>query len=181
VISKYIITSAQKRRTRRSSQSPKRPALAELIVMLRELRINRRVRVFLSLLIVVFLCGPVGASAADDNVSNKPGASIVSKNMAHMNANSSIRDVVNHPSFKGFGQFILPLDRGTYDGNMQLNRVGSLLPYHSQIEPEAVVKTVNYMIDQVADGKTIFYTFYTESVGNSPHTPVTNSPMPAVV
>jgi len=117
---------------------------------------------FLSLLIVVFLCQPLGASAADDHVSDKPGALIVSKNKGHMNTNSSVRDVVNHPSFKGFGQFILPLDNRAYDGNMRLSRVGSLLPYHSRVEPEAVVDTINYMIDQVAEGKIIFYDFYTE-------------------
>jgi len=131
-------------------------------VMPRELRMNRRIRVFLSLLILVFLCQPLGVSAADDHVSNKPGAFIVSKNKGHMNTNSSIRDVVSHPSFKGFGQFILPLDNRAYDGNMQLSRVGSLLPYHSQVEPEAVVDTINYMIDQVAEGKIIFNDFYTE-------------------
>jgi acetyl esterase/lipase len=117
---------------------------------------------FLSLLIVVFLCQPLGASAADDHVSDKPGALIVSKNKGYMNTNSSVRDVVNHPSFKGFGQFILPLDNRAYDGNMRLSRVGSLLPYHSRVEPEAVVDTINYIIDQVAEGKIIFYDFYTE-------------------
>ena len=117
---------------------------------------------FLLLLILVFLCQPLEASAADDHVSNKPGASIVSKNNGHMNTNSSIRDVVNHPYFKGFGQFILPLDNRAYDGNMQLSRVGSLLPYHSYVKPEAVVDTINYMLDQVAEGKINFYSFYTE-------------------
>jgi hypothetical protein len=127
-----------------------------------ELSINRGVRVFLPLLIVVFTCGSAGASAADDHVSNKPQAAIVFKDKAHMNANSSILDVVNHPYFKGFGQFILPLDNRSYDGNMQLRRVGSLLPYHSYVEPEAVVDTINSMIDQVADGMIIFCSFYNE-------------------
>ena len=131
-------------------------------VMHMELRLNLKGCVILTQLIVVFLCGYVGVSAAVDPVSNKPGGSIVYKNKAHMNANSSIRDVVNHPAFKGFGQFILPLDNRAYDGNMQLNRVGSLLPYHSYVEPAAVVETINYMIDQVAEEKTIFYNFYTE-------------------
>jgi hypothetical protein len=111
---------------------------------------------------VVFLCQPLRASSADDHVSDKPQAFIVSKIKGHMNTNSSIMDVVNHPSFKGFGQFILPLDNRAYDGNMQLSRVGSLLPYHSYVEPEAVVETINYMIDQMAEGKIIFYSFYTE-------------------
>ncbi len=140
----------------------RRPPPGELHVMPKELRMNQRIHVFLLLLILVFLCQPLGASPADDHVSNRPGAFIASKNKGYMNTNSSIRDVMNHPSFKGFGQFILPLDNRAYDGNMQLSRVGSLLPYHSQIEPEAVVDTINYMIDQVAEGKIIFNDFYTE-------------------
>jgi acetyl esterase/lipase len=131
-------------------------------VMSKELRIIRRNRVFLSLLIVVFFCQPLGASAAYDLVSNRPGAFIVSKNKGHMNTNSPIRDIVNHPSFEGFGKFILPLDNRAYDENMHLRRVGSLLPYHSHVEPEAVVDTINYIIDQVAQRKIIFYNFYTE-------------------
>ncbi len=155
--------------------------------------------------IVVFLCRPFRASAADDHVLRKPedvvpwlyrdfglhtmmeepywknasliqqpkralflsltevnSAFILSQYKGHMNTNSTIRDVVNHPSFKGFGRFILPLDRGTYDENMQLSRVGSLLPYHSHIEPAAVVNTINYMIDQLAEGKILFHNFYTD-------------------
>lgn len=133
-----------------------------IILMPKELRLNRQIRVFLSLLILAFFCQPLGASPADDHVSDKPGALIVSKNKGYMNTNSSIQDVMNHPSFKGFGQFILPLDNRAYDGNMRLSRVGSLFPYHSQIEPEAVVDTINYMIDQVAEEKIIFNDFYTE-------------------
>jgi acetyl esterase/lipase len=134
----------------------------KLRVMSMELRLNRLIRVSLPVLVVVFLCQPLRASSADDHVSDKPEAFIVSKIKGHMNTNSSIMDVVNHPSFKGFGQFILPLDNRAYDGNMQLSRVGSLLPYHSYVEPEAVVDTINYMIDQMAEGKIIFYSFYTE-------------------
>jgi acetyl esterase/lipase len=89
-------------------------------------------------------------------------ALILSKNRGHMNTSNSISDVVNHPSFKGFGQFILPLDNVAYDGNMQLSRVASLLPYHSQVKPETVMNTINYMMDQVSEGKLRFYNFYTE-------------------
>lgn len=64
---------------------------------------------------------------------------------------------MNHPSFKGFGQFILPLDNRAYDGNMPLGRVGTLLPYHSGVEPDAAVDTINNdMVDRVAEGKMIF-------------------------
>jgi acetyl esterase/lipase len=123
---------------------------------------NATVNVF----IMAILLTMVACKSADGEIASTPSSqnfdTVKSEYYGHLKTSNSIRDVVNHPSFKGFGQFILPLDRGTYDGNMQLSRVGSLLPYHSQIEPEAVVKTINYMIDQVADGKTIFYNFYTQ-------------------
>ena len=135
-----------------------------------QLKITKQVNLIkitaISLLIMVIVLNIAYSKMADAKTVNMESAKdpnkTASKYKGHLKTSSSIRDVVNHPSFKGFGQFILPLDRGTYDGNMQLNRVGSLLPYHSQVEPEAVVKTINYMIDQIADGKTIFYTFYTE-------------------
>lgn len=79
----------------------------------------------------------------------------------HVKINNTISDIVKHPTFEGFGQFILPLDRGYYDENMQLNRVDSLLPYHNNVDPVAVVDTINYMIDKVHDGDKIFYPFYT--------------------
>lgn len=69
---------------------------------------------------------------------------------------------MNHPSFKGFGQFVLPLDRGAYDENMRLSRMAYLLPYHSHVDAEAVVNTINYLIDKVAEGRTIFSNFYSE-------------------
>lgn len=34
---------------------------------------------------------------------------------------SSIRDIVNHPSFKGFGEFILLLDNRSSDGVSKAN------------------------------------------------------------
>jgi hypothetical protein len=118
---------------------------------------NRRISILFSLLLVVFLSWQLRVSFADEKA-----ASILSKNVGQMNTNSTIRDVVNHPSFKGFGRFVLPLDRGSYDGSMPLRRVESLLPYHSNVEPEAVVGTINYMIDGMAEGKVRFYDVYTE-------------------
>ena len=121
---------------------------------------------FIGLLIMVMVLTMIASKTTDDETANTPSSedskATTSEYNGHMNTNSSIRDVVNHPSFKGFGQFILPLSHGTYDWNMQLSRVEYLLPYHSQVEPEAVVNTINSMIDQVAEGKTIFYNFYTE-------------------
>lgn len=93
-------------------------------------------------------------------ISYKEKTAYDKSNYAHVKSNSTISDVVNHPAFEGFGRFILPLDRGYYDKNMQLYRVGSLLPYHNNVNPEKVVDTINYMIDKVRDEEIVFHNFY---------------------
>ena len=81
---------------------------------------------------------------------------------AHVKTSNTARDVVNHPAFQGFGQCILPWDNSTHYYDTQLYNVGSLLPYHNHVDPEIVVGAINHMIDEVSNGKTIFYDFYTE-------------------
>jgi hypothetical protein len=68
---------------------------------------------------------------------------------------------VNHPAFVGFGKYILPRDDNTYYYDTPLNNVRLLLPYHSHVDPDIVVGAINHMIDEINDGKTIFYDFYT--------------------
>jgi acetyl esterase/lipase len=78
----------------------------------------------------------------------------------HIKTDNTLYDVVNHPAFQGFGQYILPWDN---DDNYetQLNDVGSILPLHNYVDPTIVVGAINHMIDEVGSGKTIFYDFYT--------------------
>ena len=80
---------------------------------------------------------------------------------AHLETNDTVLDIVNHPSFEGFGQHILPWDNNIHYYDTPLDDVSSLLPYHNHVNPEIVVEAINHMIDEVGDGKTIFYDFYT--------------------
>jgi acetyl esterase/lipase len=70
---------------------------------------------------------------------------------------------VRHPSFAGFGDLILPWDGRAYDESMPLSRIGSLLPYHSHVDPETVASALNRLIDDASDGQTVFYRFYSEA------------------
>ncbi len=79
----------------------------------------------------------------------------------HLTIDASLRDVLSHPAFAGFGHLILPWDDRAYDGSMRLRNIGSLLPYHSHVNPGDVVAALNRMIDDARNGKTIFYDFYT--------------------
>jgi hypothetical protein len=45
---------------------------------------------------------------------------------------------------------------------MLLRDIGSLLPYHTHVDPALVVSSLNRMIDDVSAGKTIFYDIYTD-------------------
>jgi acetyl esterase/lipase len=80
----------------------------------------------------------------------------------HITTNDSVHHIVNHPAFKGFGNYILPWDDNTHYYDTPLNNVRSLLPYHNHVDPDIVVSAINHMIDEINDGKTIFYDFYTE-------------------
>ena len=81
---------------------------------------------------------------------------------AHITTNDSVHNIVKHQAFNGFGQYLLPWDNGTNYYNTPLSNVSSLLPYHNHVDPNIVVGAINHMIDEINDGKTIFYHFYSE-------------------
>jgi acetyl esterase/lipase len=73
-----------------------------------------------------------------------------------------VLDIVNHPAFKGFGELVLPWDDNSNYYDTRLDRVGTLMPYHSHVDANAVVVALNHLVGEVDAGKTIFYDFYTE-------------------
>ncbi|HKJ33858.1 MAG TPA: alpha/beta hydrolase [Balneolales bacterium] len=81
---------------------------------------------------------------------------------SHITTSDLVHDIVNHPAFKSFGQYILPWGNNTSYYDMSLKNVHSLLPYHNHVDPGVVVDAINHMIDEINDGKTLFYDFYTE-------------------
>lgn len=81
---------------------------------------------------------------------------------AHITTVDSVRHIVDHPAFKGFSQLMLPKEHDTYYLDTPLSNVRSLMPYHSHVDPDIVVGALNHMIDEVNEGKIIFYDFYTD-------------------
>jgi len=118
----------------------------------------------LFLFLILFHTGGMNndAIASDGNADNILNGKRNAIGMyAHITTNDSVRHIVNHPAFKGFGQYLLPWDNGKNDYDTLLNKVGSLLPYHNHVDPNIVVSAINHMIDEVNNGKTIFYDLYT--------------------
>ncbi len=81
----------------------------------------------------------------------------------HLGIQSTIGDILGHPAFAGFSRLILPWDDRPYDDGLRLTEIGSLLPYHTHVDPETVASSLNRMVDDVSGGKTVFYRFYSEA------------------
>ncbi|MBI4905436.1 MAG: prolyl oligopeptidase family serine peptidase [Acidobacteria bacterium] len=76
---------------------------------------------------------------------------------------STVGDILRHPAFAGFSRLILPWDDRSYDERLPLSEIGSLLPYHTHVDPETVASALNDMIDDAAIGRKVFYSFYSEA------------------
>lgn len=81
----------------------------------------------------------------------------------HLTVRDRIGDLLEHPAFRGHGRLLMPWDARDYDSDMPLTEFGSLLPYHSHVNPQVVVDALNRMIDDVNAGKAVFYDFYTDA------------------
>jgi len=88
----------------------------------------------------------------------------VTKNLTvHLGVDDSVADIRNHPAFAGFGPLLLPWDGRRYDVTMRLRNLGSLLPYHSHVDPVVIVSSLNRMIDDASVGRRVFHDIYPEA------------------
>lgn len=72
----------------------------------------------------------------------------------------SVLNIIHNPMFEGFGQFILPIENRIIDSELILADIGTLLPYHNNINSDTSVEVINYMISEIQAQKKIFYDFY---------------------
>ena len=79
----------------------------------------------------------------------------------HLRVDDTVGDILEHPALAGFGRLLLPWDHCRVDTTMRLREIGSLLPYHTHVDPAVVVSSLNRMIDDAAAGRTVFHDFYT--------------------
>lgn len=80
----------------------------------------------------------------------------------YLTTSNYVKDIVNHKAFDGFGELLLTRDNNSGYYNTPLSNMSSLMPYHGHVRPDVSLGAVNYLIDEVNNGKTIFYDFYTE-------------------
>lgn len=96
-------------------------------------------------------------SSRDDLLDElQPGKGNDMEKYSHLTTDNTVADVVENPAFKGFGQYILPLEWG-YDPGMKLKDIPSLLPYHNYVDARRAVGYINEMIDMVSRGDKLYY------------------------
>jgi len=84
-------------------------------------------------------------------------------NFTHITADTTVSSIVNNSAFNGFAQLIFPIKNLlTYNQNMRIRNINSLLPFHSNINVNTTVNVINYLLDEVKSGKTIFYNYYSD-------------------
>lgn len=76
---------------------------------------------------------------------------------------STIGDLLGHPAFAGFARLILPWDDRELDGSLPISRIRSILPYHTHVDPETVARALNRMVDDIRNGRQVFYRFYPQA------------------
>jgi acetyl esterase/lipase len=79
----------------------------------------------------------------------------------HLRVDDTVGDMLEHPAFAGFARLLMPRDDRSYDASLPLRNVGSLLPYHSHVDPVVTVSSLNRMIDDAGAGRTVFLDVYT--------------------
>ena len=66
-----------------------------------------------------------------------------------------MKEVINDPTFKGYGRLIFPVDIKIED-DLTLQNIEEILPWYSEINPKRTVEIINYMKNKVQNGNQIF-------------------------
>lgn len=77
--------------------------------------------------------------------------------MRRLTIDDRLGDLLDHPAFDGFADLLLPWDDRPVERGLRLREIGTLLPYHTHVEPRVVVGALNRLIADAEDGRRIFY------------------------
>lgn len=79
-----------------------------------------------------------------------------------LTASSTFGDLLRHPCLAGFATLMLPRPDVPPDLALPLARVASLLPYHEHVNPHAVIRGLNRLLEEAGSGAEAVFRFYPE-------------------
>jgi acetyl esterase/lipase len=98
-----------------------------------------------------------GCASGSQTANNNAGSSYT-----YVDSDTKVLDIIKNPAFEEFGRFLFPTERGLPDSGMKLSNIGTLLPYHSNIDTDTTARVINYMLDEINKGQSIFYDIYSD-------------------
>ena len=111
----------------------------------------------------VALAGEIEVAHPNQSIDGARNSATVGAQHGHLGPDDTISDLLNHPALSGYSHLLMPWSDRAYDETMRLSDFGRLLPYHSHVDPGTVVAGLNHMIDDVNNGRPVFYDIYTEA------------------
>jgi acetyl esterase/lipase len=122
----------------------------------------------LAQLMALALCFQASASETTSGPSRSAGTVVAMQppsegKTPHLTVESRIGELLAHPAFAGFSRLLLPWDGRAYDETLRLRDLGTLLPYHTHVDPATVVDALNRMVDDANRGVPVFYDVYTDA------------------
>jgi len=76
--------------------------------------------------------------------------------------NDTLAEVMAHPDLAGFSRHLMPRPGQSFDPEMALRDIGSLLPYHSNVHPDEVAAGLNRLASDARMGRRVFYPIYSD-------------------
>jgi len=104
------------------------------------------------------LCSAPGRGAAAT-----PSKETSSVSYAPLTPESTLGELLRHPTFKGFARRLLPWDDRDVDEQVRLSDIGTLLPYHTNIDIPSTVAALNRLVSDAAAGQQVFYELYDDA------------------
>lgn len=131
--------------------------------MIAHILYSARVAAALALTCLVAQAQEAEVVRPDRGIDMARNGSLSSTRAAHLTADDNIGALLRHPALRGYSRLLLPWDGRSYDETLRLRDIGSLLPYHSHVDPGTVVAGLNRLIDDVNGGNPVFYEIYGEA------------------
>lgn len=105
--------------------------------------------------------------AQDNGSANAVGTAVgTTTEMPRLRAEDTLGDLLDHPSLAGFAEHTLPWHGRDYDRGLPLDRLGSLLPYHSAVDTGSVLAGLNLLIENIERGVPVFHELYSDAEKN---------------
>ena len=113
---------------------------------------------------VLFACSVIVAGSEQDSAGKEDTGNKMNtkkEREAVYDRHTKVQDVINDPAFGSYGRLIFPVDI-QIDNSLELEDVEEILPWYSEVNPDKTVEIANYMKNQAARDKQIFYDIYTD-------------------